>query len=287
MMKNSVDEREGGEEGGKEAGEKESTFKMDEDSEDRESEAEADRGGVSRPPRVKDVFSVAARIYSKNAHIFLLLWAIPSVLSFILLTTFVLSAGEISDSGGQVSSSAYFFFSLTLVASATIYTFFSAPIIVMVSDELSGREVSFDRAFSALGSRPLVMLLASALLASLVVLGGRYLCYLPGILFCYWWLFAVIILVLEERGIRESFAMSRSISMQKGGFPLAIVFFTAVFLAMFLVQFFVLFFFNSPSSVFYDIAVFTIMTIFFWFFFPFFITAIVVAYFGPETMDQG
>jgi hypothetical protein len=96
---------------------------------------------------------------------------------------------------------------------AIIQPLATAAILYMISQEFVGNHPGIGEAFR-FAFRRFGLLLGTSILAGLVILGGFFLCLIPGIIFFIWYVFVAQIVVVE--GLGGTAALSRSKELSVG-----------------------------------------------------------------------
>ena len=167
----------------------------------------------------------AWRVYRSQAHRFMGIWAIPALLGFIM-TFFVLTAQhsfltvDAIPEGQALSLTGVYLLAFFLPLVVNI--FFSAAVIRMAADVYLHGETTISSGLSVLGGKLPALLAISAIFA-LPLIAGEILCYgIPTMICCYWWMFSVVILVVEGAEVRESLALSREFATSRASFMFAL-----------------------------------------------------------------
>ena len=103
----------------------------------------------------------------------------------------------------------YWFFTIliTLVEAAAMGLFFGGGASMAKEAYETGKTIP-STGFSIISQRA-PYLIGGYVLFTFVVTIGTMACLIPGLLFCYWWLFAVVIIALEGHGIIDAFGRSK------------------------------------------------------------------------------
>jgi hypothetical protein len=71
-------------------------------------------------------------------------------------------------------------------------------------------------------------ILITSIVVNIIIAIGFILCCIPGIIFCYWWMFAVTAVVVEGVGLSQGMENSKDFATSRGTFGFAIVLFIVV-----------------------------------------------------------
>jgi len=166
---------------------------------------------------LSDTFSKSFDILLKNIGPIVVYWLIPilivivvSVVSLNSVTTnFSNLSGETDPSVilDKVTRVMLLVIPLSLM-STIIQVLFAGGIVGMAKEAYETGKTNIHTGFSIISKYPLGIIGASILL-SIVVGLGLFLCLIPGILFCYWWLFTIPILVIEGKSISDALSSSK------------------------------------------------------------------------------
>ena len=101
---------------------------------------------------------------------------------------------------------------------------FAGGIVGMVKEGFTGNPMRSETGFAVIKKHP-VGLIGASIILTLVIALGTMLCLVPGLIFCYWWLFTVPILVIEGKGISEAMSSSKRFAKDQGtmGFTVVLV----------------------------------------------------------------
>ncbi len=103
----------------------------------------------------------------------------------------------------------YFFFTfLVMLAEAAVMGLFFGGGASMAKEAYETGKTSPTTGFSTMSQRA-PYLIGGYMLFMFLITVGSVACLIPGILFCYWWLFAVVIIALEGYGIIDAFGKSK------------------------------------------------------------------------------
>lgn len=89
-----------------------------------------------------------------------------------------------------------------------IQVIFIGGVVGMAKEAYQIGRTSYKTGFESIKKHPLGIIGASIIITLLVNV-GLVLCLIPGILFCYWWLFAIPIIVIEGKNITDSLSSSK------------------------------------------------------------------------------
>jgi hypothetical protein len=102
---------------------------------------------------------------------------------------------------------------VVVVLTAVIQPLATAAILYVISQEFVGKHPDIGEAFR-FAFRRFGLLLGTSILAGLVIMGGMFLCVVPGIIFFIWYVFVAQVVVVE--GLGGSGALSRSKELSVG-----------------------------------------------------------------------
>jgi len=180
--------------------------------------------------------SQAWNIYTSNWQSFVVFF-LPAVLVSAIITMLTVGTGEMtflsaisgSDPGlldpGQIMAQlARLFMVLFLggILSLVAQALFMGGMVGMAGEAMHTGTTTISKGFGTMSNR-FVAILVTYLAFSIVVAIGFVLCCIPGIFFCYWWLFAIVIVVVETADISEAFSKSKSFAQRHETFGFAVV----------------------------------------------------------------
>ncbi len=101
---------------------------------------------------------------------------------------------------------------------------FAGGIVGMVKEGVEGKHMDVNTGFNVIKKHPLGLIGASIILTIVVSLGTA-LCLIPGLIFCYWWLFTIPIIVIEGVGISDAMSSSKKFAKDYGtmGFTIVLI----------------------------------------------------------------
>ena len=249
-------------------------------------------GGSMGMIPIGGVFRAAGKAYKENMHRFLGIWAIPALLGFVINFFILFSSYDVFlSSGGVLSQSQYWSYTMVLLVSMLfplfINIFFSAAIIRMASDYFMHGETKLSSGFSILGEKLPLIMGASIVFAFPIVLGDLFCFGIPAMVCCYWWMFAVVIIALENAHLNEAFSVSKEFATSRYSFSFALVLMILIILLVHGILGFLspvpsmILFLSAPawmSSLQVAIIDSVVLAIVEWILYPFLITAIVAFY---------
>ncbi len=165
---------------------------------------------------ISETFSITIDIFSKNWVSFLAYWSIPVMLAVLLgfysnwmayRMVGTLPTADLSEVIQDLMRILFLALSLSLVV-WIIQLIFIGGLVGMTKEVYESGKTSVDTGFKYLKKYPLGVLGAGILLTILISI-GLVLCLIPGLLFCYWWVFTIPILVIEGKGISEAMSTSK------------------------------------------------------------------------------
>jgi hypothetical protein len=125
------------------------------------------------------------------------------------------------------------------ILSGCISLLFSAGIIAMTKEAMTTGKTSIKDGFDIIGKKGGTIIITSLVVGLLVAI-GTILCIIPGIVLCYWYFFAVTLVVVEGCSVGEALSGSKRFSQDHGTFGfilLLILFFAMIYITGFLVSF--------------------------------------------------
>ena len=194
---------------------------------------------VPMPPREIDIegtFSKAWKIYSSNWHFFVAFF-LTAVLISALVSFMIYGSAESMFSPGlpgsdsevvdpeQIMSQMLGFAAIAMVGgilSLVAQALFMGGMVGMAAESLETGSTSLSTGFKTINKRFLAILV-TYLAFSIIVAIGFFLCCIPGIFFCYWWLFAFVIVVVETSDISEAFRESKRFALHHKTFWFAVI----------------------------------------------------------------
>ena len=176
------------------------------------------------PVGAGEAIGTAFRIYGRHFGKFFLYWLLAGVLvSGINAIPFFLQVGlQPEETGSNAIMGVGAFIPLI---SMGLLILFSAGLISMTREALEKGKVSILTGFA-----PFVdnagMVILTTFAVYFIVLIGLFLCIIPGLVFCYWYFFAVAAVVLEKRTMIAGLRRSKEFSRDHGalGFILLLIF---------------------------------------------------------------
>ena len=156
-------------------------------------------------------------------------WALPALLNFLLAFFWFMSIKDIGETELLSAESRMVMFNVVSLQTSMgiiVNIFFSVIVIRMALDVFERGETSLASGMSVIGSR------MSAVMGAVIVFGGSIsiwvslsmsssdacfsmLCYFPLLMVCYWWMFALVILVSEGVKVREAFSASKEFAARR------------------------------------------------------------------------
>ena len=181
---------------------------------------------------IGDTLSGAVEIYKNNFGAFFGFWAIPAIFGIIIgvLQIVALGAGSTdfsqTSSGGIPDFGAMFaILGLTLVfslVSMIVTILFTGGVIGMTKEAMQTGQTSSSAGFSTI-QQYFGPIIGTTIVVSILIAIGFMLCCIPGIIFCYWWMFAVTAAVVEGVGISQAMENSKNFASTRGTLGFAIV----------------------------------------------------------------
>ncbi len=193
-------------------------------------------GGYYPQPDIGDTLSDALNLYKTNFSAFFSFWAIPAILAIILslIPIFVLGGGlnklgvtPDSEPDIGVILSLLSFSLMLLIAIAIINMLFTGGIIGMTKKAMDTGKTDSGTGFETI-KKYFAAIIATSIVVGILIAIGFILCCIPGILFCYWWMFAVTIVVVEGVGLSEAMSRSKQFAETRHTFWFAVVLFVII-----------------------------------------------------------
>ncbi|MFW5928420.1 MAG: glycerophosphoryl diester phosphodiesterase membrane domain-containing protein [Thermoplasmatota archaeon] len=166
---------------------------------------------------ISDTFSKSFDILLKNIGPILVYWLIPiliviviSVVNYHSVTTNLSNISQSTDPTvilDKIMSVIFIVIPLALI-STIVQVLFAGGLVGMAKEAYETGKTNIYTGFSVISKYPLGIIGASILL-SIVVGLGLFLCLIPGLLFCYWWLFTIPILIIEGKSITQAMSSSK------------------------------------------------------------------------------
>jgi hypothetical protein len=158
---------------------------------------------------IGEALSGAFDRYTKNFGPFFLFWAIPALLGFLF------SIGQLSLSGTGSGMSAFGMgYGLTfgfMILNAIIQSIFIGGIIAMTQEAMRTGSTHISTGFNIISQRAGALIVTNVVV-SIIIAVGLILCIIPGVIFCYWWIFALTAAALEGTDLERSMNSSKEFS---------------------------------------------------------------------------
>lgn len=176
-------------------------------------------------------------IYRKNIEQFLLFWIIPALLGSLLGAWFRSNSPEAGGSetgpeGEDIIAFGEFFeflqFAIPLmIIILVIHFLFEGGVIAMTLEAVKKGRATTQTGYEVIMRRGL-SIIGMGLLFSFIVGIGLVLCFVPGVFFCYWYFFALTIVVLEGCSPGEALSRSKIFSVNQRAFAFIVIVFLVV-----------------------------------------------------------
>ncbi len=166
---------------------------------------------------ISDTFSKSFDILTKNIGPIIVYWLIPIL---IVVVISVINADAIANNLTNISQTTeadvimnkvmnmiFLVIPLALLSSI-VQVLFAGGLVGMAKEAYETGSTNIHTGYSIISKYPLGIIGASILL-SIIVGFGLFLCFIPGLLFCYWWLFTIPILVIEGKSITRAMSSSK------------------------------------------------------------------------------
>jgi len=170
---------------------------------------------------IGEALSGAFDRYTKNFGPFFTFWAIPALIGFLItLAQLALSNTKATMATLGMSFGLYGFAFLSIV----VQSLFIGGIIAMTQEAMRTGSTNVKTGFEIM-SRRAGALIVTNLVVSLIIAIGIMLCIIPGIIFCYWWIFALTAAVIEGTDLERSMNNSKEFSAAHDtlGFIIALI----------------------------------------------------------------
>ncbi|HEX9941028.1 MAG TPA: hypothetical protein VGG03_03350 [Thermoanaerobaculia bacterium] len=182
-----------------------------------------------RPQSAGEILRNSAHLYRKNFRALFLTYLIPLLpVSIVYVIAY------------ESGSPALLYTTLALLLLA--FGFAVIPVTVVLSDICLGNEPGIRRAFRRAFDRSAGQVMGTYLLSTAVTILGLLLCIVPGVVFTIWYLFALIVVVLERVGgwtaLRRSKELGQGFFLRNFGVLLlcyALIFAGSLFIWMILI----------------------------------------------------
>lgn len=166
---------------------------------------------------ISETLSKSFNILIKNIGPIFVYWLIPmliiivvSVISYHSVVTNLSNFSEVTDPSviiDQLIGAMAIVIPLSLM-STIVQFLFAGGLVGMAKEAYETGKTNIHTGFSVISEFPLGIIGASIIL-TIIVGFGSMLCLIPGILFCYWWLFTIPILVIEGKSITNAMSSSK------------------------------------------------------------------------------
>lgn len=187
--------------------------------------------GPYQSPDIGSTLGDAFELYKNNFMAFFAFWAIPAILAIVLslapiaimgeaLGAMDVAPGEEPDFGAIFATLA--FLAVFSILSIIINILFTGGVIGMTRKAMETGKTEMGAGFETI-RRYFGPILVTSIVTSILIAIGFMLCCIPGILFCYWWMFAVTIAVIEGVGVSEAMSRSKEYAETRHTFWFAVV----------------------------------------------------------------
>lgn len=173
--------------------------------------------GYMYPPPMKprlnvsDMIADSFNLYKDHLQTFMKFWALPGILSIILLLMIEYITRNIeSMEWGDIKMFILVLIPLYILL-LVVQILFSGGVIAMTLETVRKGRPTVDTGFEIIRERGGRIVLTS-LAVSFITGIGFVLCIIPGFLFCYWYFFAVTIVTLEGFATRDALTRSKEFS---------------------------------------------------------------------------
>ncbi|MFO8109713.1 MAG: hypothetical protein R6U17_04205 [Thermoplasmata archaeon] len=178
--------------------------------------------------------STTLDILKENFTVILTFLLIPiiivSIINIFSIWTIMSSMETLTGDEMELDALINFFSTLYLIALPLsivvwiIELLFAGGIVGITKESFEGRSVNVDTGLGVIKNHALGVILAGILLSILLSVGIA-LCIIPGLLFCYWWLFTIPILIIEGKGVLDAMSASKNFAKKNSttGFTIVII----------------------------------------------------------------
>lgn len=180
---------------------------------------------------ISETLSKSFNILIKNIGPIFVYWLIPmliiivvSVISYHSVVTNLSNFSEVTDPSviiDQFIGAMAIVIPLSLM-STIVQFLFAGGLVGMAKEAYETGKTNIHTGFSVISEFPLGIIGASIIL-TIIVGFGSMLCLIPGILFCYWWLFTIPILVIEGKSITNAMSSSKKYAKKNEALGFTIV----------------------------------------------------------------
>jgi len=173
---------------------------------------------------ISDSISNSLNLYIDNIKEYFLFWAIPAIL-FIGIFLIIEAMGFTSSGEDMDMEDVRTLISILiplLILTMVIQILFSGGVIAMTLEAMKKGTTSPDIGFDLIKKRGGRIFITS-IVVSLVIGFGTLLCIIPGILFCYWYFFAVTVVALEGYSVGDAMSRSKEFSRSHSAFLFIVV----------------------------------------------------------------
>jgi len=158
---------------------------------------------------IGEALSGAFDRYTKNFGPFFLFWAIPALLGFII------SIGQLALARNSTDISAVgvgfgFTFGF-LILNVVVQSLFIGGVIAMTQEAMKTGSTRMSTGFGIMSQRAGALIVTN-IVVSIIIMVGLFLCIIPGIIFCYWWIFALTAAAIEGTDLERSMNSSKEFS---------------------------------------------------------------------------
>ncbi len=169
------------------------------------------------PVGAGEAISGAIELYTKNFRDYFLFWGIPTVFLFVIgFLSYFLGINNSMEFDFAVFTMAIFMG----ILSAVVTVLFSGGIIAMTKEVMCTGNTSVSTGLQIIKKRGGTIVVTS-IVVSILVMVGSFLCVIPGLIFCYWYFFAITIVVVEGYSVGD--AMKRSKDFARLSDPLGFI----------------------------------------------------------------
>jgi len=184
---------------------------------------------------VYTTLSTGWSILTQNFKELMIFYSIPVTISILFSLLYLFSLQNFSSVDSLASLNAFFMVMGGLFAGmigvTIIQLLFTGGLIGMTKEAYETGVTEAKTGFSVIKKYPL-MIIATGIIVQILVSFGACLCLIPGLLFCYWWLFALPAVVIEGKGVSQALSASKNFASRNKTLWFTIVIFLIVIIGV-------------------------------------------------------
>ncbi len=171
------------------------------------------------------------RILTENFKEMMIFEAIPLTITIVFLLLYIFSFEMFSSLDGAEAFKGLVILMMVLFPGMIMLTIiqllFSGGFVGMAKEAYETGVTQAKTGFSVIKKYPL-MIVATGFIVQVLISFGLCLCIIPGILFCYWWLFALPAVVIEGKGVSEALDTSKNFATNNSTFLFTVAIFIVI-----------------------------------------------------------